>query len=96
MRNLPESAGSPISQMPQKTKGGLLSTHQPYSTVYHNFPEPKSNLSFFSEGKLELPYRNNKPRPVITVPSPEQHIIPNKTSILNIHKELKKKKESVL
>jgi len=29
MKNLPEGAGSPISQMPQSTKGGLQPTHQP-------------------------------------------------------------------
>jgi hypothetical protein len=33
MRNLPEGAGSPISRMPQKTKGGLCPTHQPTFSV---------------------------------------------------------------
>ncbi len=30
MRSLPEGAGSPISRMPLRTKGGLLPTHQPF------------------------------------------------------------------
>jgi hypothetical protein len=37
MRNLPESAGSPISRMPQSTKGGLRPTHQPKFPEYHLF-----------------------------------------------------------
>ena len=94
MRNLPESAGSPISRMPQKTKGGLLPTHQPYFTTYHNFPEPKPTQPLFSEVKLELPYRNNKPRPVITAPSLEKHIIPNKTPILNVLIQMKNDNKS--
>ena len=39
--------------------------------------------------KLELPYKNQKPRPIITVPSPEQHIIANKAPILNVLIQMK-------
>jgi integrase len=44
--------------------------------------------------KLELPYRNNQPRPVITAPSPEKHIIPNKTPILNVLIQMKNDNKS--
>jgi len=44
--------------------------------------------------KLELPYRNYKPRPAITAPSLEQHIIPNKTPILNVLIQMKNDNKS--
>jgi integrase len=44
--------------------------------------------------KLELPYRNSKPRPIITVPSPEQHIIPNQVPILNVLIQMKNDNKS--
>ena len=46
------------------------------------------------EVKLELPYKNHKPRPIITTPSPEQHIIPNKAPILNVLIQMKNDNKS--
>ena len=40
MKNLPEGAGSPISRMPQKTKGGLQPTHQPKDHAFFRIPQP--------------------------------------------------------
>jgi hypothetical protein len=37
MKNLPEGAGSPISRMPQTTKGGLLPTHQLILLIHQPF-----------------------------------------------------------
>ena len=39
MKNLPEGAGSPISRMPQKTKGGLQPTHQPKDHAFFRIPQ---------------------------------------------------------
>jgi len=39
------SAGSPISRMPQKTKGGLQPTRQPSTAVYHNFQPVQPNTT---------------------------------------------------
>ena len=71
-----------------------MPTHQPISTVYHNFPEPKTTKPQFSEVKPEMPYRNHKPRHVITTPSPEQHIIANQAPILNILIQMKNDNKS--
>jgi integrase len=94
MRNLPEGAGSPISRMPQSTKGGLRPTHQPNFTVYHNFPEPKPTKLRFSEVKFELPHRNQKPRRVIASPLKEQTIIANEAPIINLLIQMKNDNKS--
>jgi len=48
MKNLPEGAGSPISRMPQKTKGGLQPRSQPKFAEYHpilnNSPETHPSI----------------------------------------------------
>ncbi len=36
-----------------------------------------------------MPYKNHKPRPALTAPSPEQHIIANQAPILNILIQMK-------
>ena len=60
MKHLPESAGSPISRMPLRTEGGLLPTHQPYFTVYHNFPLNEGyNSHFFLKVKATMLDHNN-------------------------------------
>ncbi len=41
-----------------------------------------------------MPYRNHKPRPIITEPSPERYIIPNKTPIFNLLIQMKNDNKS--
>jgi hypothetical protein len=68
---------------------GLLPTHQPNSTVYHNFPKPKPAKPHFLEVKLELPHRKRKQRPVTTSPLKKQTIIANEAPILNLLIQMK-------
>jgi hypothetical protein len=66
MRTLPEGAGSPISQMPQKTKGGLQPTH------HAHFPKPQIGRNYLKkrrEHKLILgtrinPDKKGSPEPI--------------------------------